>query len=337
MIYIIFGLAAIVTILAAIELSNNADVLSGKSSLGGLLVGTVLLGGATSLPEVTTSISSVLIANPDIAVGNMLGSNMFNIFIIACFDMYYRKIRLFHSSNRGHLYTAGLGLILSTMTLIAMVSKLNIMVFGIGLDSFLIALVYGIGMYVISIVSEGMPDNQMTALDFDEKEVNNSKSRKTTSIRQAALNFFLAAVVIMIAGTLLSIFGDKIAEVTGLGSTFVGSFLLAGTTSLPEAVAVFIALRLRNVNIAIGSILGSNIFNMLILMGTDIVYRKGPILSNVAPTHEITAITVTILSILVMISILRKHVISTISYVIPSLLIIIGYFVATFLIFNGGI
>ncbi|MBU0904640.1 MAG: sodium:calcium antiporter [Firmicutes bacterium] len=336
MVFILFGLAAIVTILAAIELSNNADVLSGKSSLGGLLVGTVLLGGATSLPEVTTSISSVLIANPDIAVGNMLGSNMFNIFIIACFDIYYRKIRLFHSSNRGHLYTAGLGLILSTMTLIAMVSKLNIMVFGIGLDSFLIAIVYGIGMYVISIVSEGLPDNQMRALDFDQKEVNNTKFRKTTSIRQAVLNFFLAAVVIMIAGTLLSIFGDEIAEVTGLGSTFVGSFLLAATTSLPEAVAVFIALRLRNINIAIGSILGSNIFNMLILMGTDIVYRNGPILSNVASTHEITAITVTILSILVMISIIRKHVTSTISYVIPSLLIIIGYFVATYLIFNGG-
>ena len=67
MVFILFGLAAIVTILAAIELSNNADVLSGRTSLGGLFVGTVLLGGATSLPEVTTSISSVLIANPDIA------------------------------------------------------------------------------------------------------------------------------------------------------------------------------------------------------------------------------------------------------------------------------
>jgi len=335
MVYIIFGLAGIVTILAAIELSNNADVLSGRSSLGGLFVGTILLGGATSLPEVTTSISAVLIANPDIAVGNMLGSNMFNLFIIACFDVYYRKIRFFHSSNRGHLYTAGLGLILSTMTLIAMVSKLNLMLFGIGLDSLLIAIVYGTGMYVISRVSEGLPDSQMTALDFAQQGMNNSKSRNTTSIRQAVISFFLAAVTIMIAGTLLSIFGDKIAEVTGLGSTFVGSFLMAATTSLPEAVAVLVALRLRNINIAIGSILGSNIFNMLILMGTDIVYRKGPILSSISPTHEITAITITVLSLMVMISLIRKHVTSTFSYVLPSILIIIGYFVATYLIFNG--
>ena len=77
MVYIIFGLAAIITVLAAIELSNNADFLSGQTPLGGLLVGTILLGGATSLPEVTTSLTSVLISNPDIAVGNMLGSNMF--------------------------------------------------------------------------------------------------------------------------------------------------------------------------------------------------------------------------------------------------------------------
>ena len=230
MVYIIFGLAAIVTILAAIELSNNADVLSGRSSLGGLFVGTILLGGATSLPEVTTSISSVLIANPDIAVGNMLGSNMFNLFIIACFDVYYRKIRFFHSSNRGHLYTAGLGLILSTMTLIAMVSKLNLMLFGIGLDSLLIAITYGTGMFVISRVSEGLPDNQMTALDFEQQGMNNSKFRNTASIRQAVISFFLAAVSIMISGTLLSIFGDKIAEVTGLGSTFVGSFLMAASS-----------------------------------------------------------------------------------------------------------
>lgn len=336
MVYLVFGLAALVTILAAIELSNKADVLSGKTSLGGLLVGTVLLGGATSLPEVTTSLSSVLIENPDIAIGNMLGSNMFNLFIIACFDVYYRKNRLLQQANKGHLYTAGLGLILTTMTLIALIRKLDYVVLGMGIDSLLIAIVYGTGMYVISRISEGLPDNQLMAPEFDEKVIGNSKSKKpTTTIRKALITFFLAAVAIMIAGTLLSISGDIIAEKTGLGSTFIGSFLMAATTSLPEAVAVFVALRLRNINIAIGSILGSNIFNMLILMGTDIVYRQGPILSNVAHSHEITATTVTVLSVLVMISLMRKRVTSTFSYMMPSLLIMLGYLIASYLIFKG--
>ncbi|WP_084215563.1 hypothetical protein [Jeotgalibacillus campisalis] len=57
---------------------------------GQLLVGTLLLAGATSLPEVTTSLSAVLIGNNDNAIGNVLGSNLFNVFILACFDAVYR-------------------------------------------------------------------------------------------------------------------------------------------------------------------------------------------------------------------------------------------------------
>jgi len=110
---------------------------------------------------------------------------------------------------------------------------------------------------------------------------------------------------------------------------------LAATTSLPEAVAVLIALKLRNINMAVGSILGSNIFNMLILVGSDIVYPNGPILANVSPLHEITAYTVSILYVFVIISLIRKKNVSIFSYMLPSLLIIAGYFVATYLIFNS--
>ncbi|MEW9502640.1 sodium:calcium antiporter [Jeotgalibacillus marinus] len=331
--FIIFGLSAIITVLAAIELSNNADVLSQKTALGGLLVGTLLLGGATSLPEVTASLSAVIIANPDIAVGNMLGSNMFNIFIIACFDIYYRKKRLYQLANTGHLYTAGLGLALTAMTLVGLVRKVDYMVLGVGVDSLLVAFVYGTGIYVISRMSKGSSDDKVMVPDFEEEVVDDSHS--TTPVRRAALSFVIAAVAIMGAGTLLSISGDKIAEITGLGSTFIGSFLMAATTSLPEAVAVLVALKLRNINLAVGSILGSNIFNMLILVGADSAYRTGSILANVAPSHQITATVVTFLSVFLVISLMRKKNTSTVSYVMPSILIVVGYFIATYLIFMG--
>ena len=331
--FIIFGLSAIITVLAAIELSNNADVLSQKTALGGLLVGTLLLGGATSLPEVTASISAVLIANPDIAVGNMLGSNMFNIFIIACFDIYYRKKRLYQLANTGHLYTAGLGLALTAMTFVGLIRKVDYMVLGVGVDSLLVAFVYGTGIYVISRMSKGLPDDKVMVPDFEEEVVDDSHS--TISVRRASLSFVIAAVAIMGAGTLLAISGDKIAELTGLGSTFIGSFLMAATTSLPEAVAVLVAVKLRNINLAIGSILGSNIFNMLILVGADSAFRTGPILANVASSHQITASVVTILSVFLVISLMRKKDTSTVSYIMPSILIIVGYFVATYLIFMG--
>ena len=98
----LFGTAAAATVLAANALSNYAKTLSKTTSLAG----TVLLASATTLPELTTSISAVSLGNPDIAIGNMLGSNMFNFFIIASADIWYRKIRLYQSANHKHIYTA---------------------------------------------------------------------------------------------------------------------------------------------------------------------------------------------------------------------------------------
>lgn len=332
MVYLIFGLAAIVTVLAAIELSNHADALSEKTSLGGLLVGTLLLGGATSLPEVTTSLSSVFLSNPDIAVGNMLGSNLFNLFIIAGFDLLLRKYRIYKQVSSGHLYTAGLGLALSAMMVIALERKTEYIFLGVGIDSYLIAFVYGTGMFAISKISK--MENAIQAID-EQDGIGRLEHSVNPSIKRTVIGFVLAAVAIMGAGTLLSISGDKIAVVTGLGSTFVGSFLLAATTSLPEAVAVLIALKLRNVNLAIGSILGSNIFNMLILVMSDFAYRKGPILSDVSRSHEVTAVMISVMSLLLMYSIARKNAPSRMMYSVPSFFIVIGYFIATYLLFNG--
>ncbi len=332
MVFVWFLLAAVVTVYAAIKLSTYADVISTKTAMGGMLVGTLLLAGATSLPEVTTSLSAVVIDNPDIAIGNMLGSNLFNLFIIAGFDLFFRKKRLFLDASNSHLHTASLGLLLTVLTLVALYLRIDTTFLGIGLDAFIIAGAYAIGMIIISKLPENSGVEQTLPVEED-KDVAASFSM---SVKHAVIGFIIAALVIMGAGTVLSIMGDEIAVVTGLGSSFVGSFLIAATTSLPEAVAVFVALRLKNVNLALGSILGSNIFNMLIIAGSDIFYRGGSILSAVSDSHIFTAIGVTLLSIIVMFSVVKKKASSTFSYILPSLLIVIGYFVVSYLIFTGS-
>lgn len=328
MVFVYFLFAAAITVYAAIKLSTYADVMTEKSKMGGMLVGTVLLAGATSLPEVTTSISAVMIDNPDIAIGNMLGSNLFNIFILAMFDLYFRQKQLFNYASRDHLYTAGLGLLLTVTTLIALIVRVDMTFIGIGVDALLIALLYGIGIYYI-----GKRPKEPIA-EHEVEEVVVSKYDDIT-LKRAGFGFLIAAVIIMAAGTALSITGDQIAVVTGLGSSFVGSFLIAASTSLPEAVAVFMALKLRNVNLAFGSILGSNIFNMLIIAMSDVFYRNGSILADVSTSHLVSAVGITILSILVMYSVLRQNVTSKVRYVIPSLLVVVVYFVSSYLIFIG--
>ena len=328
MVFVYFLLAAAITVYAAIKLSTYADVMTEKSKMGGMLVGTVLLAGATSLPEVTTSISAVMIDNPDIAIGNMLGSNLFNIFILAMFDLYFRQKQLFNYASRDHLYTAGLGLLLTVTTLIALIVRVDMTFIGIGVDALLIAILYGIGIYYIG----KQPTEPVAEQEVEEVVV--GKYEEIT-LKRAVFGFIIAAIVIMAAGTALSITGDQIAVVTGLGSSFVGSFLIAASTSLPEAVAVFMALKLRNVNLAFGSILGSNIFNMLIIAMSDVFYRNGSILADVSTSHLVSAVGITILSILVMYSVLRQNVTSKVRYVIPSLLVVVVYFVSSYLIFIG--
>ncbi|ALX50261.1 sodium:calcium antiporter [Lentibacillus amyloliquefaciens] len=330
MVFVWFLLAAALTVYTALKLSVYADVISEKTAMGGMIVGTILLAGATSLPEVTTSFSAVIIDNIDIAVGNMLGSNLFNVFILAAFDLYYRRHRLFHLASSNHKYTALLGLLLMILVSAALIAGIDFTIFGIGADALVIMLVYIAGMAVIS----KMPSPEVT--EQEAKAVTDGPAEKQDiSIKHAVIGFIIAAIFILGAGTLLSITGDKIAVVTGMGSSFVGSFLIAATTSLPEGVSVFSALRLKNVNLAIGAILGSNMLNMFILAASDVVYQKGSIFTDGSGSHLLTAIGGSLLVAVIIWAFMRRRSPSLWSYSIPSIITVIGYFIVQYLIFHS--
>ncbi|AQQ52563.1 sodium:calcium antiporter [Planococcus lenghuensis] len=329
MVFVYFILAAAVTVFAAIKLSSYADVISEKSALGGMMVGTLLLAGATSLPEVTTSISAGIIGNADIAVGNVFGSNLFNLFILAVFDIAYRRRKLLEQASYAHTYTALLGLFLTVLALTALYLEIDASIFGVGIDTIIILLFYAIGMAVIS----RLPSPPLEPAEPASAPDSPVRAQSMLSIRQAGIRFALAALLIMAAGTALSVLGDRIAVVTGLGSSFVGSFLIAATTSLPEAVSVFIALRLNNANLAVGSILGSNIFNMVILAVADLSYRDGAVLSAASGAHVIIASGVIAMALLVLYMLRRGKTGSLATYTAPAILILLVYFTASYLNF----
>lgn len=325
MVFFLFFLAASLTVLAAVKLSTYADVLSERTSLGGMLIGTIFLAGATSLPEVTTSLAAISLNNPDLAVGNVLGSNLFNLLIIASFDLYFRKQQIFKGASKSHLYTIYLGILLTSLVVLALTLKLPFSFLGVGLDSIVLVAVYATGMYILSKQVDNSEKGQ------DEEGVPQTSA---ISLKGAIIGFVIAAFIILVTGTLLSVTGDKIAVITGLGSSFVGTFLIAASTSLPEAVAVLIAIQLRNYNLAIGSILGSNLFNILILIGSDFFYRQSTIISAVAPVHSMTALATLILSVLVLLSLLQFKIVKfKLVYWIPSALLVAVYFLSSYLIF----
>ena len=151
------------------------------------------------------------------------------------------------------------------------------------------------------------------------------------------LDFAFCAALIAAAGPVLTQYGDIIARLTGLSRSWIGLILLATATSLPELVVTISALRLDAVDMAIGNLLGSNLFDILILAIDDIAYDKGPLLAAVSPAHAISAFAAVIMSGIFIVALLFKpetRLRGTIGWVSLSLLLV--YLFASYAIYLHG-
>jgi cation:H+ antiporter len=286
MAWLAFLAAAALIVLAGTRLSRYGDEIAARTGLGGALIGLVLLATVTSLPElVVSATSTAAIGSPDLALGGLLGSNTFNLAIIVLLDILYRQGPLLARVHPGHLLSAGLGVVF-----IGIVSALILFyehgghfeIAGIGLSSFVFVAVYVLSARLIFVTERR---RRRAATEARTEDLPASSSRLVYAKTAAA------AGLIVIAGIWLAKTGETIAVQTGWGESFVGNLLLAAATSLPEAVVSIGALRLGAVDMAISNLLGSNLFNMVIIAVCDALYRKGPILAEVSPTGIMAGLT----------------------------------------------
>ena len=284
-VYCLFGLCGLAIFVAGSQLSKYGDAIAEKTGMGRTWVGLVLLATVTSLPEMITGVSSVLIHDlPDIAVGSILGSCMCNVLIIALLDVLAGEKPVSHQVHEGHVLSAGFGqLMLGLACLDIAAGKLLPTVGWIEPLSPLFIILYVLAMKLI--------------YQYEQKRVEEFVGNiaeemlyKDVSLKRAMFMFILNAVVIMAAGIFLPDLGDKIASFTGLGDTFVGSFLIAISTSLPEIVVCLAAAKIGAFDMAVGNLLGSNLFNLAILSLDDALYLKGPLLEMAQPAHMVGAL-----------------------------------------------
>jgi cation:H+ antiporter len=152
------------------------------------------------------------------------------------------------------------------------------------------------------------------------------RARRPGALRTATAQFLLAAAGIVAAAPFLAGAAGRIADLSGLGGTFVGTTLVAFTTSLPELVATIAAVRLRAFDLALGNIFGSNAFNMAMLLPVDLASR-GPLLSTVSATHAVTALWIVIVSAVAVIGVLY-HVEHRRRLLEPDAVMMIGLIIA---------
>lgn len=332
MIYAGFLISALITVMAAVKLSTFADVIGERTRLGGMLAGTLLLAGATSLPEVTTSITAIFVDNPDIAVSNVLGSNLFNLMILASFDLIYRRKQMFRTVQSEHQRSAWIGLLMTVVVVFGIITPSRIEWLNIGFEMYLMLFIYAAGLYILSKTETSLPLSEQTKL------VNPVQHTKAISLTEAKTGFLIASIITLIAGSFLTITGDAIAIATNMGSSFMGTFLIAAATSLPEVVAVLVAVQLANYALAVGNILGSNMFNLLILALVDLFLRDQAVLQAVHPVTTVTVFTVLVLNLITLIALYmaRSSIVTGRWYSLPSVILVILYFVSSYLIFIFG-
>lgn len=284
-----FLACAIAIALAGYQLARYGDVIAEKTGLGRTWVGVILLATVTSLPEVVTGISSVTLADaPDIAVGNVLGACVFNLVLLAVLDFLYREMPIYQKASPGHILSAGFSIILIGLVVFSLLTNdaATLRLGHIGIYTPLILLIYGVAMRTLYV-----QERRQSAAETGAGEIYGDYS-----LRAATIQYGLASVVVVAAGIAMPFAALNLAEVMGWGQSFVGTLLVAAATTLPETASTIGALRIGAVDLVIGNLFGSNLFNITILAYDDIVYFKGPLLTHVSQSHSISGVSAIIMT-----------------------------------------
>lgn len=280
------GAASLVRIGAALAVAG--DELAERTRLSKLFVGTLLVAFATSLPEIATDVTAAVSDAPDLAVGDLFGSSMANMAILAIVDLRHRG-RVWPTVELGHARVAAVAIVLTAIATLAMLTPPGPSLGWVGFDTIMIG-----GLYIAAIAwlrraplplrpdaSEPIPLQEPIGLSHDHP---------AGTARSSAIRFAVAALGILVTAPVVALSAKQIADATGIEQAFIGTTLLAITTSLPELVVALAAVRIGAHDLAVGNLFGSNAANMTILLILDIAYVKGPILAAVDPAQTTAAI-----------------------------------------------
>lgn len=247
---IILLVVGIVIILwGADRLTDGAVGLAERMGISQIVIGLTIVAMGTSMPEFCVSLVSAIKGTPDLAVGNVVGSNIFNALLIVGSAAIVAPMTILKSTVRKDIPFA----LIASIALYMMVSNgqkadINRIEAGILLVLFLVF------MYM---TLKGAKENQQK--EKDKSEFMNSWK---------AIGLFLIGLACLIVGSNLFVdSASAIAASLGVSDAVIGLTIVAGGTSLPELATSIVAARKGNSGIAIGNVIGSNVFNILFILG----------------------------------------------------------------------
>ncbi len=288
---LLFVAAAAALVLAGTWLARAADMIAERSGIGRVWVGTILLAAATSLPELASDVAAVRQGNPDLAAGDLFGSSMANMLILALLDLSSPRRRVLRQVSVQHAMSASLALVLTAIAGAAVLARQHPSFLGLGIFSVILLVVY-LGGARFAWTSRPRDAGPTVA--------------RSGGLLRPGLTFAAAAVVIALAAPIFASSAATLAAITGAGQTFLGGWLLGLTTSAPELVASLAAIRMGAFDLAVGNLFGSNALNMALFVALDLANGGTPVFSVLDPAHAITAFLAILLTAIGLSAVLER-------------------------------
>ena len=225
---------------------EGAASIARKLGIPQLIIGLTIVAMGTSMPEAAVSITAALQQNAGITIGNVVGSNILNIFIILGITALITNVKIQKSTIRYEIP------FMILITIILMIC---------GMTDMKITFIEGIFLWILFIA-------YLVYLFIMAKNGETQEEEKDISVWKCLI-FILIGGILVVKGSDFAVSGaSAIARYFGMSERFIGLTIVAFGTSLPELVTSVTAAKRGNAGIAIGNIVGSNIFNILFVIGT---------------------------------------------------------------------
>ena len=254
---LLVGLGLVVA--GAEALVEGASSIAKRSGVTPFVIGLTIVGFGTSLPELVVSVTGALQGNSDIAIGNVIGSNIFNVLLILALAAVIKPISITKSN---HYRDIPVTLAVTVLLILTGMSKT---LFGLGATDGLSRLEGGIfvvlfAAYIIWCFRSG---KDHAGVEEDSDEV------KLYPTLLAGLMVLGGLAGLVFGGRLFVHSAEAIARMLHVSDKFIAITVLAMGTSMPELVTCLVALAKHRSQLALGNILGSNVFNILLILGTS--------------------------------------------------------------------
>ena len=251
---IVIGVALVLT--GADRLTEGASALARRMNVPEIIIGLTIVAAGTSAPELFVSLVSALKGTPDMAVGNVVGSNTMNaMLIVGCAAMVAPMVISRSTVKKDIPFAVGASVLLMLLSLNNYLGRWDGIILLLGFASFMV--------YTLMQAKKG---EAAPVTDDSQQDANNTPSREGNPWLSAL--WVVAGLAMLVIGS--NLFVDSASSVAyslGISEGVVGLTVVAGGTSLPELATSVVAARKGQSAIAIGNVIGSNVFNILMILG----------------------------------------------------------------------